>query len=172
MCPTLVNKTSHKFSGKLGQKVDRTKCGHNYKISLSILSVFQSKEGGPYLPVANPSNYTHRKWDDTTYTCTHIGRDLTWVLPGDCLPAGWEWGGLRQNNKDISILKFQQQLIRFAEQRKEIIHTQHSSYITCCLNWKLPSICYLLYRMRILIYKWMGHWASVGLQWTHWYVDE
>ena len=38
MCPTLVNKTSHKFTGKLGQKVDRTKCGHNYKISLlSIL---------------------------------------------------------------------------------------------------------------------------------------
>ena len=34
LCPTLVNKTSHKFTGKLGQKVDRTKCGH-YKISLN-----------------------------------------------------------------------------------------------------------------------------------------
>ena len=30
----LVNKTSHKFTGKLGQKVDKTKCGHNYKIIL------------------------------------------------------------------------------------------------------------------------------------------
>ena len=40
------------------------------------------------------------------------------------------------------------------------------------MNWKLPPICYLLYRMRILIYKWMGHWALVGLQGTHWYVDE
>ena len=30
----LVNKTSHKFIGKLGQKVDKTKCGHNYKIIL------------------------------------------------------------------------------------------------------------------------------------------
>ena len=34
MCPMLVNKTSHKFTGKLGQKVDKTKCGHNYKIIL------------------------------------------------------------------------------------------------------------------------------------------
>ena len=34
MCPMLVNKTSHKFTGKLGQKVDKTKCGHIYKISL------------------------------------------------------------------------------------------------------------------------------------------
>ena len=31
---SLVNKTSHKFTGKLGQKVDKTKCGHNYKIIL------------------------------------------------------------------------------------------------------------------------------------------
>ena len=30
----LVNKTSHKFTGKLGQKVDKTKCGHIYKIIL------------------------------------------------------------------------------------------------------------------------------------------
>ena len=30
----LVNKTSHKFTGKLGQKVDKTKWGHNYKIIL------------------------------------------------------------------------------------------------------------------------------------------
>ena len=30
----LVNKTSYKFTGKLGQKVDKTKCGHNYKIIL------------------------------------------------------------------------------------------------------------------------------------------
>ena len=37
MCPMLVNKTSHKFTGKLGQKVDKTKCGRNYKISLSTL---------------------------------------------------------------------------------------------------------------------------------------
>ena len=35
----LVNKTSHKFTGKLGQKVDRTKCGHNYKISLPFLYI-------------------------------------------------------------------------------------------------------------------------------------
>ena len=32
----LVNKTSHKFTGKLGQKVDKTKCGHNYKIILYV----------------------------------------------------------------------------------------------------------------------------------------
>ena len=32
--PTLVNKTSHKFTGKLGQKVDKTKCGYIYKIIL------------------------------------------------------------------------------------------------------------------------------------------
>ena len=30
----LVNETSHKFTGKLGQKVDKSKCGHNYKIIL------------------------------------------------------------------------------------------------------------------------------------------
>ena len=30
----LVNKTSHKFTGKQGQKVDKTKCGHNHKIIL------------------------------------------------------------------------------------------------------------------------------------------
>ena len=30
----LVNKTSHKFTGKIGQKVDKTKWGHNYKIIL------------------------------------------------------------------------------------------------------------------------------------------
>ena len=33
----LVNKTAHKFTGKLGQKVDKTKCGHNYKIILLLL---------------------------------------------------------------------------------------------------------------------------------------
>ena len=32
--PTLVNKTSHKFTGKLGQKMDKTKFGRNYKIIL------------------------------------------------------------------------------------------------------------------------------------------
>ena len=32
----LVNKTSYKYTGKLGQKVDKTKCGHNYKIILPI----------------------------------------------------------------------------------------------------------------------------------------
>ena len=33
----LVNKTSHKFTGKLRQKVDKTKSGHNYKIILLFL---------------------------------------------------------------------------------------------------------------------------------------
>ena len=39
MRPTVVNKTSHKFTGKLGQKVDKTKCGHIYKIILSMTSI-------------------------------------------------------------------------------------------------------------------------------------
>ena len=40
----LVNKTSHKFTGtdKLGQKVDKTKCGRSYKISLP--EIFQEGE--------------------------------------------------------------------------------------------------------------------------------
>ena len=37
--PTLVNKASHKFTGKLGQKVDKTKCGYIYKIILFIENV-------------------------------------------------------------------------------------------------------------------------------------
>ena len=126
--------------------------------------MFQSKEGGPYLPVANPSNYIPEVgW---YHVHMYIDWDLTWVLPGDCLPAGWEWGGLRQNNKDISILKFQLQLIELCGAKRETIHTHHLSYITCCLKWKLPPICYLLYWMRILIYNWMSKWALVGLHWS------
>ena len=54
----LFNKTSHKFTGKLGQKVDKTKCGYIYKIILS--KIYWNLKGGQQSPVLRTGSAVKR----------------------------------------------------------------------------------------------------------------
>ena len=77
---TLVNKTSHKFTGKLGQKVYKTKFRHNYKI---ILTLFLECN----LKLASTPEF-HVECNTLYYseTATHCG--VTSLLPPGCYIHG------------------------------------------------------------------------------------